>query len=617
MTGLYQALVKFADQMGVVEKPHHQMVKFQWQLELHADGSLASPVLTPLTSSITRGRKEIVAPYKEHLVPRSNRASGIFPMLGADDIAYVLGWADHPARGDESQDEWEEQQAKRQASAAARHRAWSEQARAWTVSAADTDAVPAAVVAFLDEHIQELERPDSWTSKDGVYIRVAGEPAAESTSVVEFWSRQVEAKKGAGRSGVCLICGCTRSLVERFPVQIKGPLLPNGQSSGVAPVSINESAYGYGLRTGLEHVPVCMSCSLAVIGSLNYLLSSDEHRSGSGDWASVWWVDERVQRDPTRVVDDPQLKDVAELFERLESGSNLGNQLDLSEFHSLTLQGNAARMVVRDWVHMPVHLLQENIAAWFVDTAILPAYPGDREYRPLWQLAQCSGRYDTSKSEYLKVWDKAGHHPHAVTETLREVALKRVPLPRPVVAHLLQRIAADGHVDGSRAALLRLYLTRINSRKGLFMPGLDETCLRPCYLLGRLLSVFEDVQYQAATIDGGTAPNATFADKYFAGAISSPRLVLTAGSKQSVAWITKLRKKNRDYYARQQIEAIIAQLDVAGFGPTKASIEEQAEFVLGYHHQRAATNKRRQEAAENKKLADADLLELDETNIGE
>ena len=123
------------------------------------------------------------------------------------------------------------------------------------------------------------------------------------------------------------------------------------------------------------------------------------------------------------------------------------------------------------------------------------------------------------------------------------------------------------------------------------MPGLDPHNTNAPYVLGRLFAVYEALQVRAATTGGGTAPNTTFADKHFAGAISSPRLVLSAGARQSAAWLGKLRRSKQDFYFRRQIDEITDLLGPDTLGPVRASLEEQAQFVLGYHHQRAFTTR--------------------------
>ncbi|MGI5951950.1 MAG: type I-C CRISPR-associated protein Cas8c/Csd1 [Brooklawnia sp.] len=606
MKGLYQSLVKFADLAGVVGKPHHGLTKFEWQLELNADGSLASPELIPLTSQRQVGRRVKELPYMEIYVPRTTRTRGVLPMLGADHIAYVLGWAQPPERApDQSEAEWQEAKDKEQVTVHKKHRAWVDLMSSWAEFAeAQGDFVPHAVVSFLRGYKDQVQRPEKWTSKDGVYLRVDGRPVVEAPSAVAFWTKTVDSKKATGAEGLCLVCSEFRPLVDTFPTQIKGPLLPNGQSSGVAPVSVNEIAYGYGLTKGLGQVPVCMDCSLAIVAALNHLLDAEEHRSRTPDSATIWWIEEAEQHNPALILDEARPEDISSLLNSVQQAKPLTATLDLKEFHSLILQGNASRMIVRDWTHMPIRALQQNIADWFLDTEVQPLSLTGRSYQPLWLLAMCTGRFDAGSGKYFAITDSVGKHPHAVTETLREVALGGLPLPREIAAHLVQRIAADRRIDDPRVALLRLYLIR-KDKKGRIMTGLDVSNGRPAYLLGRLLSVYEDTQYASSTLGGGEAPNATFADRYLAGAITSPRLVLTAGAKQSAAWLAKLRKSGRDYFAKKQIDEIISRLDPAEPGPIRASLDEQAEFVLGYHHQRAASQADRQKAIQDKKLADA------------
>lgn len=606
MRGLYQSLVEFAACAEVIQKPHHGKVKFKWQLELNTDGSLASSDLVPLTTTQTRGRKEHVDPWVQHLAPTSTRTSGVFPLLGGDDIAYVLGWHESP---DEEADDLDgatrEAQSKRQADSIKRHDAWRDLSRDWAEFARGSgDPVPQAILSFLKLYVTEVRKPDQWTAKDRVLVRVEGKPAFESSTAALFWQQRMDSRKGSGAAGICLICATTGQLVDSFPMSVSGPLIPQGQTSGVAPISINKDVFGYGLRDGLDQVPVCMSCSLAVVSALNYLLSADEHRSRSVDSVTTWWIDAPAQTNYLEILDRAQAEDVAALFRSVVTARTAPALVDLTEFHSLTVQANGPRMIVRDWTHMPVGQLQVAIADWFRDTEIEPLRPEGRRFHPLWELAQCTGRFVTATSRYLSPTDKGSQHPHGIIDTLREVALRKEPLPRHVVAHILQRVRADGRVDDPRAALLRLHLVRNRYQKGSPMPGLDINNTKPSYLLGRLLSVYEDTQRNAATVDGGQAPNASFADKYLAGAITSPRLVLLAGSKQSAAWLSKLRRGGRDFYAKRQIDEILSQLDADNPGPVRATLDEQAQFILGYHHQRGYSNAQRQVAIESKKLAE-------------
>lgn len=604
MTTLFEALVKYARDNELLEKPYHAPARFLWQLDLNPDGSLASRELTPLST-----QREVRGKIKEErgrvvTVPRMTRTSGVSPMLGADDIAYVLGWVqDAPDPGDSAAIRAHEKSVR---DAYQRHEAWSALTRQWAASpAAAHDPIPHALAAFLDSGVDRVLRPAEWTPKDGIIIHVGLVPAPTAASASQFWTQHVEGTKGSSRVGLCLICGTSGPVVDTFAQPVKGPLIPSGQTSGVAPVSVNEAVYGYGLRRGLEQVPICVNCAQAIPTSLNHLLSDSTRAHRSSDAATTWWVEGPSDFNALDELSPVQDSAVAALIQRVHSGSGTRHALDLEQFYAVTLEANAARMVVRDWTHLPLITLQQNVLAWFADGRVEPLWPEGRTYQPLWLLAAATGRYDAGTSRYLRPSDKGGRHPHAIVETLQNAALQRGPLPREVASHVVQRVAADGRVDDPRVALLRLYLTRSPSTKGTPMPGLDPHNTQPAYLLGRLMSVYENTQYAAATADGGDAPNATFVDKYLAGAITSPRLVLTAGGRQAPAWLSKLRRNKRDWFHQRDIDAIIAQLDPSDPGPTRATLDQQALFLLGYHHQRAHSNAARTASAAAKVTAKA------------
>lgn len=605
MTTLFSALVQYAMDRDLLEKPYHAPTRFLWQLNLNSDGSLASRELTPLSTP-----REVRGKIKEErgrvvTVPRMTRTSGVSPMLGADDISYVLGWVPQESEAEDGPEDRGRPKAVQDARQ--RHEAWSALTRHWAASpAAALDPIPKALVTFLENGVQQVLRPAEWTPKDGVIIHVGLVPAPTASSAAPFWTRHVEGAKGSSRVGLCLVCGINGPLVDSFAQPVKGPLIPSGQTSGVAPVSVNEAVYGYGLRRGLGQVPICLSCAQAIPTSLNHLLSDATRAHRSSMAATTWWVDGASDFNALDELSPAEDSAVAALVQRVHSGRGTRYGLDqLEQFYAVTLEANAARMVVHDWTHMPLITLQENILAWFADGRLEPLWPQGRTYQPLWLLAAATGRYDEGTNRYLRPSDKGGRHPHAINEVLQHAALQRSTLPREVVAHIIQRVAADGRVDDPRVSLLRLHLTRSASTKGTSMPGLDPDNTQPAYLLGRLLSAYEDTQYAAATADGGEAPNATFVDKYLAGAITSPRLVLTAGGRQAPAWLSKLRRSKRDWFHQRDIDGIIAQLDSNDPGPTRATLDQQALFLLGYHHQRAHSNAARAASAAAKAIARA------------
>ena len=141
------------------------------------------------------------------------------------------------------------------------------------------------------------------------------------------------------------------------------------------------------------------------------------------------------------------------------------------------------------------------------------------------------------------------------------------------------------------------------------MPTLNPDNHQPAYLAGRIFAALEDLQRYAALVRGGEPLNVTFADRYFARAVTSPAVALVAGRKDARAWLKRLRRDRPGAVSRyeQQLDELFAQLDDAGGVPHGAILADQAAFILGYHHQRAA--RRAERAARSTEASDADLLE--------
>lgn len=587
MTGMYRELVRFAE--GLPEdKPYHQETQYLWALGLDAEGRPCGADLIPLTTiQMDRKGNPKVVPGVRHVTPTLKRTSGVDPLVPHDGLAYVLGWCDEksqPGRVTEA------------------HQAYVGLIQEWANNEGANDPVAKALLQFVSgDAINTIRRPEQWSSKDNLLIQVGPTLAHEARSLSRFWTRHVESSKASGARSACLICGHVGTLVDTLPQMIKGPLVPGGQSSGVAPISVNAAAFGFNLSTGLSHVPVCNECARAIPAAFNDLLGDGARRHRSESAATTWWIRGESQFDPLDAIEQANESDVVALIRSVESAHKIQATIDGDQFNCLVVSGNGPRLIIRDWTSIPLHELRAHVAAWFTDTEMVPEWPNQSRFTPLWTLATATGRFDQKTSRYKWLGEKAGHHPHQIVEDLRRAALRGGPPPLPLASWVIVRICADHHVDTARAALLRLALRRTYS-KGSLMPGLDPLCTDPCYVAGRLFAQYAQIQYAASTLDDGKTPNATFADKHFAGAVATPATAIAAGEKQASAWLSKLRRKGRDAPYVRELDALMELLDPMNPLPTRASIEQQAMFVLGYHHQRAQAHHAR-DAARQAKLA--------------
>ncbi len=587
MTTIYAELIRFAAGLDH-ERPYHQPTQFLWSLSINADGSPMSTSLVPLASPRTDKKGNVkVAHGASHVTPTLKRTAGVDALIPHDGLGYVLGWCDGSSRPD------------RISQAHQAYRALVEQ---WAIGPGAGDPIARAMHLFFSGQGPTLiEHPECWTSKDNLLLLVGSQPAHLAQTLPGFWADHVEARKGRGTSGTCLVCGNPGMLVDTLPQMVRGPLIPGGQSSGVAPISINAPAFGYNLSTGLAHVPVCNQCARGIPAAFNSLLSDEARRHVSESTVTTWWIRGKEKIDPLNVLDHTDERDVVALINDPDTGQATPVALEEDRFNCMVVSGNGPRLIVHDWTSIPLHELKLNIAAWFTDTETIPERGSDSPFTPLWRLAAATGRFDPSTGRYLPLTDKAGHHPSGLVNSLRRVALAGSAPPHQLIAWVVTRVSSDHRVDTPRASLLRLALRRTFSR-GNLMPGLDPTCTEPCYVAGRLFAEYAQLQYAAATMDGGNPPNSTFADKNFAGAITNPALAITSGEKQSAAWLSKLRRKGWDSVHIQALDSLMELLDSSGSLPLRASVEQQAMFILGYHHQRASNSNAR-DAARQKRLS--------------
>jgi CRISPR-associated protein Csd1 len=578
---LLQRLVEYADAHDDVVPRFYARKPVWWLLDLHPDGTIAG--LTDTADPSDRTRKFGTT----RLVPAVTVTSGIAPALAVGTPECVFGWI-----GEDSKPE----------RVPTRHAAFRELIYAWEGHAGDQGGPAPAIAEFYRRNLDaEVEQPLGWSRRDLVAFRVGDTVACASDTAISYWATVAEGRKGSGTAGLCLVCGRVQPLLNTIPQQIPSRWLP-GTMKNASLVSVNESVHGYELKKSLVHTPVCTGCALRFTSALTMLLSDPGHSIAySGQNIRLaWWIVGSADFDPMGALDQPNEAVVQQLLTDVRRGSHTELD-DASAFCTVTVSGNSARVVIRDWVQMPLPQLKNNIAAWLTDIEMVDPFTGAPTRVPLTHLTRVSGRWNTRKNSWTEFGASGEDRPHGMHRALLAAALRDRPLPPHLLTHLIHRIRADGRVDTARAALIRLSLRRHPripdpDRKAL-MPALNPDHPSPAYLAGRIFAVLEDLQLANARAYGQSI-NTTFADRYFSRAITSPLTALVAGRREARAWLKRLRRVRPQsaYFYEQRLDELFNQLAEAGGIPTAGVVVEQAAFILGYHQQRAATTAQRQQA---------------------
>ena len=337
-----------------------------------------------------------------------------------------------------------------------------------------TPAGPAQVLhRFLSEdHAGQLLAPKSWARGDQVIVRVKNSPpiflhkkqARSSGTTIRAGSR-----KGAGNQGLCLVCGTTAELLRTIPQQLPARLVPQATQSASL-VSVNKAAHRFRLAEQLVHTPICARCGLAAMNALETLLSDQWKSTLAGqDTRLAWWVTGGTDFDIDPLDDPrPRPEQVAHMLGGPARGRNPGS-LDseaLPMFCGIAIGGNVSRVMVREWIEMPLADIQKNLEAWFADHQIADVWEATR-YVGIRQMVRVSGQdWLADRNTYASFGSSGEDRPIGLYQALLRAALLGKPLPPKLLAHLVHRIRADGRLDAERAALLRLALVHRLGRSG-------------------------------------------------------------------------------------------------------------------------------------------------------
>lgn len=595
---LLKRLVDYATEQCAGEPAFHRRREFVWQLEIQTDG--IGPRLRSLQSPNERGKRV----GTQLMVPAVTRTRGAAANLAADDVQYVLGWGDATTKPERVAD---------------CHEAFVGLLQRWADYVDDENSdVAVAAEFFTRGGVSQLEPPEETIgAKDGVVVSVDGRRLIEHGTVVPFWSEQVASRKKLGASGICLVCGHYGLLVDTIPGKVAKSLVP-GAENDAALVSVNAKAFGYRLQTGLSHTPICFTCGNNVNVGLTSLLSGSRVvRLAKQDTAMTWWTVGQAEQDLLSAMpseaDPKAVRDVLDRFARgeLARAARQADDLSSDRFCSVSLGGSSSRIMVRDWIDMPLAHYGLNIGRWWDDVSI--EHRGTIRGFKLWTLILATGRWDPDSGKRGSCADlgvKNAQRPEHIERDMVRASYQGTNLPTAVLRHVLHRIATDTHIDAPRAALVRLGLRRHPTKEIPMSAGLDETHTDSAYVSGRIFAHMERIQYLAnadntrskKTENGEEEAetvqlNSGFGDRFLSGAISKPKAALLAGDKLVPAWLRRIRRRAPGLATAltEELAQLRARLDPHAPLPASLLLDQQGQFVLGYYHQKELQFAKRQQ----------------------
>ena len=212
--------------------------------------------------------------------------------------------------------------------------------------------------------------------------------------------------------------------------------------------------------------------------------------------------------------------------------------------------------------------IHENVRSWFAETKA-------GTDRPLTLLQIQSSIAIQRKAQKLP--------PNLAGEFYLAILFGR-QLPLQAAQLAIARNRAEATVVPGRAAILQVWLSRkslIRERKPIVSLTPDSPSVG--YQLGRLLAVCEQVQYKVK----GAGANKTITDRFFPALSTRPRFVFGSLLRLADLHLSQLRRRGETQFLKGKISEIVERFSPADL-PAHLNLDEQANFALGYYHQRQA-----------------------------
>jgi CRISPR-associated protein Csd1 len=447
----------------------------------------------------------------------------------------------------------------------------------------------------------------------------------------KVYRKEIENTTTTAKRGICLITGDSDApIAPTHSPKVKG--VPNTQSFGAAIVSFDKPAFAsYGFDQS-HNAPGSTEAVSAYCNALNYLLSQDNHNLRIGQTSVCFWARETKSASSfvARKLNNPDPAGVAEFLKAPWAG--LDRELARHDrFYSVTLSGNAGRIVVRHWMQTTLEMAVENLWKWFDDLDITP-YGDPTVYEKRKRKTKSDGGENDNGMPPLALFRLACSTVREAkdlqTETLTQLYRASLEGTAPTVMLLkpiLNRLNADLVRYGpktlanlSRFALMRLILNRNQKEKELMIkPQVFETTDR-AYNCGRLLAILDSLQRSA---HGRGFDGATIAERYFGSASTTPNTAFSILWKLHQHHLKKLRQqgdkgKRGAAKIKESITHITSLFQPESPGaapqfPRYFSLVEQGRFTLGFYQQMAFRKAAIDEYVRKKKAGELNPEDMD------
>lgn len=602
LTSLYEALA----QKGEISKEGWSREKISFALSIDEEGNLLR--VTPLFDTVDgpKGKTREV-PQKMTVPAAVKRTSGAAANFLWDNSSYILGVSLKKGEDDAEREKRRNKDIK-----------CFEACREFHHSMLDGMEYPAAkaVLNFLDKWEPQKAEENNLVAQyakeilsgANMVFRFNGGYVHDDPQLASVWQKANAKQKD--NIGQCLVTGALDEIQNTHPT-IKG--VQGAQSSGAALVSFNESAFCSYKKKQNQNAPVGKYAAFAYTTALNHLLADRKNVHRIGDASVVCWAENADKQYEDFAADlffgdgdgdqsDEQWLSALQASVELLAKGLPCRELDLDperKFYILGISPNAARLAVRFFYCDSFGNIVKNIKAHYDRLEIVRPSYDKFPILPLWKLLSATNRTIKKKNDNGTNAERSDSEDSDKSKDKTQNSAMAGAVARAVFsggrypASLLEctflRIKAERNITRERAAIIKAYYLRNPNEKcpkEVLTVSLNENSKNIPYTLGRLFSVYEEIQKEANLRNpGNPGINTTIKDRYFGSAAAMPATVFPILSNLAQKHLRKLSDAQRVYLDKK----VMTLKSVLGEQyPAHMSLPEQGSFDLGYYHQTQA-----------------------------
>jgi CRISPR-associated protein Csd1 len=576
---MLQALLSYAKRRMLEDSgfadPDFEPVDLHWLIQINEDGKLSGD---PLTLTVNNGNKKIVrrarrpaTSVNEIAVRSLEKAKSYFL---CDSLERVLLLTDE---GTESTDPL-----------VLARQCYFKKLLADAVNDAPFSAT--AILKFLNSpeevtKCREFLRNARAVCAQNCTFQVAGKNVLDDPLLIQFWRNRRAMALATSKSSkqICLVTGLLSETVSTTE-KIKGV---GAQDTNL--ISANEAAFQSYTLAKAKNSPISPLSEQLTRAALNELIKKSLR---TGDKSPIYHhhsTRDPVPEDIFALLESADEQGVARLLNAPRTGF-APSGTNPNAYYAMSLSGNGARIVVRDWLETTVPEIEAHVAAWFRDLAICT---------PDGSANQAAFKLGTLL--YAMVREKIDELPPQLPTQLLYSALRGTLIPQQALAAALRRqhierrknsTDSDPKLNPARMALIKACLLRSpsNNPANAMTPTLNPQNSDPAYLCGRLFAVLDRLQYLALG-----QLNAGIAERFYASACSTPSLVMGRLFRNAQFHLAKAGGGMAENI-RKDFEEISTAIGTTF--PPSLDLEGQGRFALGYYHQKADYRRRTAERKE-------------------